>query len=97
MVEYITYIFIIQHLRFIYTKASVAQSAARQSHNLKAVSSSLTRGSKTFLMILLMILTLKKLYPRYSNLYSKWWNILKLHFLANTNEQTGKYRISLIP
>ena len=48
MVEDITYIFIIQHLRFIYTKASVAQSAARQSHNLKAVSSSPTRGSKTF-------------------------------------------------
>ena len=51
MVEYITYIFIIQHLRFIYTKASVAQSAARQSHNLKAVSSSLTGGNIFFYLV----------------------------------------------
>ena len=50
------------------TQASVAQSAARQSHNLKAVSSSLTRGKnfllflKIFKVVLLSRLFLNKSY-----------------------------------
>ena len=44
--------FLLLMLKLIYQliniNASVAQSAARQSHNLKAVSSSLTRGIPLF-------------------------------------------------